>query len=279
MPFGLTNAPATFMTLMDSVLRPYLGRFVIVFLDDILIYSATKEEHLTHLKKVFDLLREHKLYAKESKCDFFQTKIHYLGHVISTQGIQMDMAKVNAILHWPHPTNLEELQIFLGLAGFCRKFVHQYARIVVPMTDQLKTKGKTFTWNKEQQASFNKIKVALASAPILAIVDPTKPFVVETNASDRSIGAVLLQDGKPIAFESKKLDKAQQNYFVYERELYAIVHALKQWRHYLYGAQFEIVFDHESIKWFTQQTDLRGRKARWAEILQEYDARLRYRKG
>ena len=178
---------------------------------------------------MFDLLREHKLYAKESKCDFFQTKIHYLGHVIFAQGIQMDMAKVNAILHWPHPTNLAELQIFLGLAGFYRKFVHQYARIAVPMIDQLKAKGKNFTWNKEQQASFDKIKVALASAPILAIVDPTKPFVVEINTSDRAIGAVLLQDGKPIAFESKKLDKAQQNYSVYERELYAIVHALKQW--------------------------------------------------
>ncbi|MCO5576624.1 hypothetical protein L7F22_030439 [Adiantum nelumboides] len=147
------------------------------------------------------------------------------------------------------------------------------------MTDQLKGKGKTFTWGEEQQRSFEKLKVTLASAPILAIVDPKKPFVVETDASDRAIGAVLLQDGRPIAFESKTLDKSQQNYSVYERELYAIIHALKKWRHYLYGAQFEIVFDHESIKWFTQQTDLKGQKARWTEILQAYDARLRYRKG
>ena len=150
MPFGLTNAPATFMTLMDSVLRPYLGKFVIVFLDDILIYSKTEEDHLEHLRLVFDLLREHKLYAKESKCEFLQTEIHYLGHVISAQGVQMDMSKVEAIAHWPHPTNLEELQIFLGLAGFYRKFVRDYAKIAVPMTDQLKAQGKTFTWGEQQ---------------------------------------------------------------------------------------------------------------------------------
>ncbi|MCO5604546.1 hypothetical protein L7F22_058713 [Adiantum nelumboides] len=174
----------------------------------------------------------------------------------------MDMSKVDAIVHWAHSTNLEELQIFLGLVGFYRKYVRDYAKIVVPMTDQLKGKGKTFTWGEEQQRSFEKLKIALASAPILAIVDPTKPFVVETDASDRAIGAVLLQDGRPIVFESKKLDTAQQNYSVYERKLYAIIHALMKWRHYLYGAQFEIVFDHESIKWFTQQTDLKGRKAR-----------------
>ncbi|MCO5559584.1 hypothetical protein L7F22_013185 [Adiantum nelumboides] len=188
----------------------------------------------------------------------------------------MDMFKVDTSMHWLHPTNLEKLQIFLGLSGFYCKYVRDYTKLAMPMTDQLKGKGKTLTWGEEQQRSFEKLKVALASAHILAIVDPTKPFVVETHASDRAIGAVLLQDGQPIAFESKKLDTTQQNYSVYERELYAIIHALKKWQHYLYGAQFEIVFEHESIKWFTKQTDLKGRKARWAKILQEYDARLRY---
>ena len=126
------------------------------------------------------------------------------------------------------------------------------------MTDQLKSKGQNFNWKEEQQHNFDKIKQALATAPILAIVDPTKPFVLETDASDKAIGAVLLQEGRPIAFESKKLDKAQQNYSVYERELYAIIYALKKWRHYLYGAKFEIVFDQQSIQWFTNQTDLKG---------------------
>ncbi|MCO5557030.1 hypothetical protein L7F22_010585 [Adiantum nelumboides] len=183
------------MILMDSVLRPYLGKFVIVFLDEILIYSSTEEDHLEHLKKVFDLLRVHNLYAKENKCDFIKTEIQYLGHVLSPQGVQMDISKVNAIVHWPHPTNLEELQTFLGLAGFYNKYICDYAKIALPMIDQLKGKGKTFTWGEEQQRSFDKLKVDLASTPILAIVDPTKPFVVETDVSDRAIGAVLLQDG------------------------------------------------------------------------------------
>ena len=147
MPFGLTNAPATFMTLMDSVLRPYLGKFVVVFLDDILIYNRSPQEHIEHLKKVFDLLRKSKLYAKESKCDFFKTEIHYLGHMISAEGLKMDPAKIEVILQWPHPRNVEELQIFLGMAGFYRKFIHDYAKITIPMTDQLKAQGRAFTWD------------------------------------------------------------------------------------------------------------------------------------
>ena len=138
------------MTLMDSVLRPYLSKFVIAFLDNILIYTASKEYHFLHLTKVFDLLRSHKLYGKQSKCEFLKIEIHYLGHVISAQGVQMDMTKVNAIMHWHRPTNLEELQNFLGLAGFYRKYVRNYAKIAVPMTDQLKYKGKNFTWQAEQ---------------------------------------------------------------------------------------------------------------------------------
>ena len=146
MPFGLTNAPATFMTLMDSVLKPYLGKFVVVFLDDILIYSRTKEEHIVH--KVFDLLRAHKLYAKESKCEFFEEKIHYLGHIISSDGIMMEPSKIEAIMNWPPPTNLKEIQVFLGLIGFYRKFVKNYAKVAAPLTDQLKAKGCDFSWGK-----------------------------------------------------------------------------------------------------------------------------------
>ena len=228
---------------------------------------------------MFEKLRAHTLYAKQSKCDFFKNEIHYLGHVISYEGIKMDKDKVDAILRWPHPTTVEELQIFLGMAGFYRKYVRDYAKISVPMTNQLKEQGKSFNWGEAQEWSFMKLKVALATTPILAVVDPLKPYVVETDASDKAIGAVLLQEGRPIAFESKKLDRAQQNYSTYERELYAIIYALKKWRHYLYGAKFEVVFDHESIKWFASQSDLKGRKARWAEILQDYDYKLRYCQG
>ena len=145
MPFGLTNAPAMFMTLMDIVLRPFLGKFVVVLLDDILVYSRSKEEHLNHLRQVFEVLCEHQLYAKDSKCEFFKIEIHYLGHIISNEGIRMDPEKVDAILKWPHPRNLQELQMFLGLAGFYRKYIRDYAKIVVPMTNQLKAQGKSFT--------------------------------------------------------------------------------------------------------------------------------------
>ena len=162
MPFGLTNAPATFMTLMDSVLRPYLGKFVVVFLDDILIYSRTKDEHVDHLCKVFDLLQVNKVYAKESKCEFFEEKIHYLGHIISSDGITMEPSKIEAIMNWPSPTNLKEIQVFLRLAGFYRKFVKDYAKVAVPLTDQLKAKGRDFFWGEEEQHSFNKLKLATA---------------------------------------------------------------------------------------------------------------------
>ena len=279
MPFGLTNAPATFMTLMDRILHPFLGKFVVVFLDDILIYSKSKREHLEHLRAVFELLRKNKLFGKESKCDFFAEQIHYLGHIVSAEGTRMDPEKVDAILRWPEPKNLEELQIFLGMSGFYRQYVKDYAKIAVPLTDELKTKDKNIRWGDPQQKSFDKLKVVLVATPVLSIVDPNEPFVLETDASGEAIGAVLLQRGRPVAFESKKLDRAQRNYSAYERELLAIIHALKKWRHYLYGATFEVCTDHESLKWLSSQPKLKGRKARWAELLQEFDLTIRYQRG
>ncbi|MCO5569134.1 hypothetical protein L7F22_022842 [Adiantum nelumboides] len=189
----------------------------------------------------------------------------------------MDTDKVAPILRWPHPNTVEELQIVLGMTRFYRQYIRDYAKIFVLMMDQLKAKGRTFLGKKPEDGE--RLKVVVATAPILAIVDPLKLFVVETDASDKAFGVVLLKEGRRIAFESKKLDRARQNYSVYERETYAIVHALQKWHHYLYSAEFEVVFDHESIKWSTSQTDLKDQKARWAEILQDYDCKLRYRKG
>ena len=191
----------------------------------------------------------------------------------------MDPEKVDAILKWPHSCNLQELQMFLGLAGFYRKYIRDYAKIVVPMMNQSKSQGKSFTWGSKQQSSFEKLKVAIATASVLVVVDPHEPFVVETDASASAVGAVLLQDGRQVAFESKKLNNVQHNYSAYERKLYAIFHALKKWRHYLYGATFDVLFYEESIKWFTGQKDLKGPKARWAKVLQDFDCNLRYRKG
>ena len=161
---------------MDSVLRSYLGKFIVVFLDDILIYRRSPQEHLEHLRKVFDLLRESKLYAKESKCDFFKTKIHYLGHMIFAEGLKMDPAKIEVILQWPHPRNVEELQILLGMAGFYRKLIRDYAKITIPMTDQLKAQGPVFKWDEAQQSSFNKLRLALATAPFVSHSGSTQTF-------------------------------------------------------------------------------------------------------
>ncbi|MCO5558830.1 hypothetical protein L7F22_012418 [Adiantum nelumboides] len=191
----------------------------------------------------------------------------------------MEPEKVESILRWPTPRNLKKLQIFLGMSRFYRQYFKDYAKIVVPLTDQLRTKTKNISWGESQQRSFDKLKVAIAAAPVLTIVDPNKPFVLETDASGEAMGAVLMQRGRPIAFESKKLDCAQQNYSAYERELLAIIHALKKWRHYLFGATFEVRTDHESLKWLSSQNEMKGRKARWAEILQEFDLQTRYQRG
>ncbi|MCO5568575.1 hypothetical protein L7F22_022274 [Adiantum nelumboides] len=193
--------------------------------------------------------------------------------------MRMEPEKVESFLRWPTPRNLKELQIFLGMSGFYRQYVKDYAKIAVPLTDQLRTKTKNISWGESQQSSFNKLKVAIAAAPVLTIVDPNKPFVLETDASGEAMGAVLMQRERPIAFESKKLDRAQRNYSAYEQKLLAIIHALKKWRHYLYGVTFEVRSYHESLKWLSSQNELQGRKARWAEILQEFDLQICYQRG
>ncbi|MCO5603397.1 hypothetical protein L7F22_057547 [Adiantum nelumboides] len=191
----------------------------------------------------------------------------------------MEPKKVESILRWPAPRNLEELQIFLGMSDFYRQYVKDYVKIAVPLMDQLRTKTKNVSWRESQQKSFDKLKVAIAAAPILTIVDPNEPFVLETDASGDAMGAVLMQKGCPVAFESKKLDRAQSNYSAYERELLAIIHALKKWRHYLYDVTFDVRTDHEILKWLSSQNELKGRKARWTEILQEFDLQIHYQRG
>ena len=223
------------MSHMDEVLHPYFGKFVVVFLDNILIYSKTKQEHLEHLTKVFDLLRANHLYVKMSKCENFMKQIHYLRHIVSSNGIQMDPAKVKVILQWPEPRNVDELQTFLGMVGFYRQYVCDYAKISCPMTDQLKGKGKSFQWGDAQRKSFETLKVAVAAAPTLKVVDPNQPYELDTDASGEAVGAVLTQGGRPVAFESKKLNRAQRNYLAYERDYSACsqeVVTLFVWRYF-----------------------------------------------
>ncbi|MCO5548898.1 hypothetical protein L7F22_002360 [Adiantum nelumboides] len=191
----------------------------------------------------------------------------------------MEHEKVESILRWPTPRNLEELQIFRGMLGLYRQYIKNYAKIEVPLTDQLRTKTKNISWGASQQRSFDKLKVAIAAAHVLTIVDSNEPFVLETDVSGEAMGAVLIQRGYLVAFESKNLDRAQRNNLAYDRELLAIIHALKKWKHYLYGATFEVRTDHEILKWLSSQNELKGRKPQCAEMLQEFDLQTRYQRG
>jgi hypothetical protein len=215
LPFGLTNAPATFMHLMQTIFRPFLDDFVIVFLDDILIYSKTLEEHKKHIEQVLELLRQNKLYAKKSKCEFFKRSIEFLGHTLSGSGKGMQEDKVKAIREWPVPKNASEIRSFLGLAGWYQEFVKGFSAIVAPISE-LTHKDTPFVWTNAQQQAFEQLKDAVCSAPVLILPDKTLPFVVQTDASGVAVGASLNQDhGKglqPVAFLSQKLQPAETRY-------------------------------------------------------------------
>ncbi|KAL5583538.1 hypothetical protein UlMin_015980 [Ulmus minor] len=248
MPFGLTNAPTAFMDLINQVFRPYLDRFVIFFIDDILVYSKTQEEHEEHLRIVLQTLRENRLFAKLEKCDFWMTEVKFLGHVISQEGISVDPSKIKAVLQWEQPRNVSEIRSFLGLAGYYRRFVENFSRIFVPLT-QLTKKEVKFIWDDQCEATFQELKKRLTSAPIVTIPNSKEPYTVYTDASGTGLGCVLMQHGKVVAYASRQLKPHEQNYPTYDLELAAVIFALKIWRCYLYGAKFEIFTDHKSLKY------------------------------
>ena len=242
MPFGLTNAPATFQSLMNQVFQPYLRKFVLVFFDDILVYSPTLESHVQHLKIVLDTLRQNQLYAKKSKCSFAQKTVDYLGHTISEKGVSMDQTKIDCILKWPIPQTVKELRSFLGLTGYYRRFIQGYGQICKPLTELLRK--DSFIWNAGAQNSFEKLKELMVTAPVLKLPDFSRPFIIETDTSGGGLGAVLMQDGHPIAFLSKALSPKNLGLSVYEKELLALVMAVTKWKHYLVGHHFIIRTDH-----------------------------------
>lgn len=282
LPFGLTNAPATFMHLMNSVFGPHLDRFVIVFLDDILIFSKSEEEHEQHVRQVLEILRKNKLYAQESKCAFFKRSISFLGHAVSEDGISMEQDKVKAIQEWPAPTSIPTLRSFLGLAGYYRRFVKGFSRIASPLTDLLRNDVK-FQWQEPQQQAFESLKQAISTAPVLTVADDSLPYVVTADASGFAVGATLSQDqGKglqPIAFLSHRMNEHEQHYPVHEQELLAIITALKEWRHYLHGRKTNVITDHASLRYLSTQPHLSPRQIRWSEFLQQFDLEVGYKPG
>ncbi|GJW24028.1 putative nucleotidyltransferase, ribonuclease H [Tanacetum coccineum] len=278
MPFGLTNAPAVFMDLMNRVCKLYLDKFVIVFIDDILIYSKTKEEHEDHLRLVLELLRGEKLFAKFSKCEFWLQEVHFLGHVINQEGIHVDPRKVEAVKNWKAPTSPTEVRSFLGLVGYYRRFIADFSSIAKPLT-LLTQKNKKYEWGAEQEEAFQLLKSKLCDAPILSLPDGVEDFVVYCDASNRGLGCVLMQRNKVIAYASRQLKIHEKNYTTHDLELGAVVFALKIWRHYLYGTKSVIYTDHRSLQHIFDQKELNMRQRRWIELFSDYECEIRYHPG
>ncbi|KAJ0956109.1 putative nucleotidyltransferase, Ribonuclease H [Helianthus annuus] len=278
MPFGLTNAPAVFMDLMNRVCKPYLDDFVIVFIDDILIYSKNKEDHERHLRLILELLRREQLYAKFSKCDFWIREVHFLGHIVNEVGIHVDPAKVEAIRNWAAPKNPSEVRQFLGLAGYYRRFIQNFSKIAQPLTS-LTQKKVVYSWGTKQEDAFQLLKQRLCSAPILSLPDGTEDFVVYCDASIQGLGCVLMQREKVIAYASRQLKVHERNYTTHDLELGAVVFALKIWRHYLYGTKCTIYTDHKSLQHIFDQRELNMRQRRWVELFNDYECAIKYHPG
>jgi hypothetical protein len=278
MSFGLTNAPAYFMYLMNSVFMPELDKFVVVFIDDILVYSKNKEEHAGHLHVVLQRLQEHCLYAKSSKCDFWLKEIKLLGHTISQAGIAVDPDKVQEVMNWKPLTTVRQIQSFLGLAGYYRRFLPDFSWIPKPITELLKKEAK-FVWGQKWEDAFHTLRQHLTTAPVLAQPESSKPFDVYCDTSGTGLGCVLMQDNQVIAYASRALRPHEQNYPSHDLELAVVVHALKMWRHYLMGTHYNIFIDHKSLKYIFTQADLNMRQRRWLELIKDYDLEVHYHPG
>jgi Reverse transcriptase (RNA-dependent DNA polymerase)/RNase H-like domain found in reverse transcriptase/Retroviral aspartyl protease/Integrase core domain/Integrase zinc binding domain len=294
MPFGLSNAPATFQTLMNRILRQFIGKSVIVYLDDIVIYSKSEKEHLQHLTAVFKALRKAELYAKPSKCTFIVPELEFCGHMVGSGKLRPLTSKIEVIRAWPRPTTVHEVRQFLGLASYYRRFIRRFAQICVPLFELLqesdaeirKKKFRKVTWNAQCEQAFRVLKDSLTEEPVLLQPDTTRSFVIETDASEWAIGCVLLQrDPKtgrlhPVAYDGRKLKPAELNYPVHEKELLAIKYALQCWRIYIdNGTVTTIYTDHESLKYLATMRNPTRRLARWIEEFGEYSLDIQYRKG
>ncbi|MCH79728.1 Ty3/gypsy retrotransposon protein, partial [Trifolium medium] len=277
MPFGLMNAPSTFQNLMNNVFRSVLRKHVLVFFDDILIYSKDWDSHIKHLKEVLNLLSVHNLVANRKKCSFAQRSVEYLGHLISGGGVAVDPNKVVSVVQWPQPRNVKGVRGFLGLTGYYRKFIKDYGKIAKPLTELTKKEG--FKWNEGAQLAFEVLKTKLTTAPVLALPDFSKSFVIECDASGIGLGAILMQDKKPIAYFSKALGVKNLTKSAYEKELMAVVLAIQHWRPYLLGRKFVVSTDQKSLKQLMQQKIVTAEQQNWAAKLMGYDFDIVYKQG
>lgn len=282
MPFGLKNAPATFQRAMDSVLYGLQGERCFVYLDDIVVFASSLQEHEQKLSEVFERLQAHGLKVQPDKCEFLRKEVAYLGHIISNEGVKPNPEKVNSVRNFPTPKSCKDIKSFLGLAGYYRRFIPNFSKLTKPLTSLLK-QDVPFVWGDAQQQAFDSCKDILTTTPILQYPDFTKEFILTTDASIHAIGAILSQGeiGKdlPIAYASRTLNKAETNYSTIERELLAIVWAVKHFRPYLFGRKFKIVTDHKPLTWLFSIKDPGSRLVRWRLKLEEYDYEIVYKAG
>lgn len=282
MPFGLCNAPATFQRCMELIFRGLQWQTILIYLDDIIIFSSDIDEHFHHLQEVLKRLKNAGLKLKPSKCDLIKGEILYLGHIVGKDGVKPNPRIVEAVKTWKVPTTVKEVQQYLGLCNYYRQFIRGFSEVAAPLS-HLTRKEVAFTWTDEARTSFDKLKEALCTAPILAYPKPEGQFVLDTDASNIGIGGVLhqIQDGKEkvVAYASKKLDKSQQRYSVTRRELLAMVTFIHQFRHYLLGRKFSLRTDHAALKWLYNFKDPQGQLARWIESLAQYDFDICIRAG
>ena len=282
MPFGLKNAPATFQRLMDQTLSGLQGNEIFVYLDDIVLYACSLQEHRIKFKRLAERLRQANLKLQPDKCEFLRREVTYLGHIISENGVRPDPNKIQAVKDFPRPDNPKTIKQFLGLAGYYRKFIPNFSKIAKPLTDLLK-KDINFVWGNEQSAAFCSLRDALCSQPILQYPDFTRPFLVTTDASGYAIGGILSQgtvgSDLPIAYTSRLLNNAEKNYSTIEKELLAIVYCVGHFRPYLYGQKFTLITDHKPLVWLHSVKDPTSRLVRWRLKLAEYEYEVVYKAG
>jgi hypothetical protein len=286
MPFGLTNTPVTFQDMMNHVFSDMIDLGLVIYMDDILVYAKTLEEHDNLVRRVLQRLTENKLAVEPAKCVWRCTEVEFLGYIISRDGIKMSQEKVEAVLNWKYPTSLNEVQSFLGFANFYRRFIRDYSRVARPLTELTKGDAKVWKWTDEGAQAFDELKLRFTTAPILAHFDPQRPVIIETDASDFALGAVLSQRDDenrlhPVAFHSRKFQPAEINYEIHDKELLAIVDAFKHWRRYCEGAvhQVQVFSDHQNLEYFTTTKVLNCRQAHWAQELAGIDFKIYYRPG